>query len=229
MPKDLAKPGSQLPAEFKGHEGSPIGTEGIDGEDLILPRLKIIQATSLDEEQGVGKLKNTVTEEVFEKVIFTPITFRKGWLCFDPDETHSAPISRCFNEPSSEDESEAALCWKYNNWYQAQQKHPNCSDTYEFTVVLEDNNPCAISFKGTGITEVKKLITIVKFKGIPFFFNMVEMVTEKVKNEKGVFFVPKLKIVGPTSDEMRLYCLELLKTIAKKNIEVDYEPSDKPS
>lgn len=226
MGKDLVKAGKQLPEEFRSPEGLPIGTEGIEGDDLILPRLKIIQSTSLDEEEGIGKLKNTVTGEVFDKVIFTPITFRKGWLCFDPEETHSAPISRCFSEPDPEDESEAAKCWRYGNWYKATQKYPNCADVYEFTVVTEDNNLCAISFKGTGVIEIKKLITIIKFRRIPFFFNMVEISTEKVKNEKGVFFIPKLKMVIETSDELRHYCLELLNTLAKKNVEVDYEPSN---
>ena len=226
MEKALKKTGEQLPEEYKGENGVPLGTENIKGEDLVLPRIKIIQPTSQDSEDGLGMLKNSVTGEISDKVSFVAITFRKGWLCFDPDETHSAPTSRCFNEPNPIDKSDAAMCWKAKNWWEARQEYPNCSDVYEFSILLQDNTLAALSLKGTGVIEAKKFITAIKFRGTPFFFYTVELTTEKAKGEKGVYYVPKLNIVGDTSEELRQHGLELYNMLIERQVEVDYEPGN---
>jgi len=84
----------RLPKEFTGSGGSPLGTESIEPEDIILPRIRIIQPQSQDREEGEGKLKNSVTSEVYEEISFVPLMVIRGRLHFSPDEMFSPPDCR---------------------------------------------------------------------------------------------------------------------------------------
>lgn len=84
----------QLPKEFIGSAGLPLGTESIEPEDIILPRIRIIQPQSQDREEGEGKLRNSVTGEIYEEISFIPLMLIKGRLHFPEDEMFSPPDCR---------------------------------------------------------------------------------------------------------------------------------------
>jgi len=224
MAKEITKPNA-VPKEYISPSGVPIGTESISGEDILLPRIRIIQPTSLDSQDGVGKLKNSVTGEIHEKVDLIPLMMRRGWICFPEGQTHSAPESICFSPPLENDESLAAECWRLGSWYEARIKYPTCSDVREFPCLSSDGKLSAVSFKGTGIREAKKLITQVKFRGTPFFFYTVELTTEKAEGQKGIYYIPQLKITDETNTGIRKQCLEAVKFLRTRRIQVDYGPN----
>ena len=217
MAKDLAVKKQELPAEYIGKDGTPIGTENIDADDMILPRIRIIQPTSQDSEDGLGKLKNSVTEEVVDKLILIPLTVKKGRVFFPPNETHSAPDCRSTNGITGNDGNLCEEC-EFARWSEVP---PECAETRDFPVMLEDGSLAGISLKRSAIREAKKLITAIKMKGIPFFFVKVTLSTVKAESSKGVYYLPVIKITGLTNDEERKEGLALLKFLQEKHVDID--------
>lgn len=76
--------------EYMRHDGPSHGNENVGAEDLIIPRLEIVQAMSpcLDPSNGayiegakVGDIYNSVTRWVYgQRVLVVPVLFKKEWL-----------------------------------------------------------------------------------------------------------------------------------------------------
>lgn len=224
MLKDLAEQKAGLPEEYRTPGGIPIGTEDIRSEDILLPRLRIVQPTSLDSEDAMGEIRNSVTEETYEKIIVIPLTVRHGRILFPPEETHSGPICRSTDAIVSTEGQNCKECLKSHWGGEDGHEPPLCAETIDFPCLLEDGTMCALSLKRSAIKEAKKLISIVKFKNVPFFFLRLEVSTEKGEGQKGVYYVPKLKVIGETTNEERKRSLELCKFLQEREIKVDYEP-----
>ncbi len=79
----------ELP-EYMRHGGPAHGNEGVGADDLIIPRLEIVQAMSpcIDRSSAayidgaqVGDIYNSVTREVYgPRVLVVPVLFKKEWL-----------------------------------------------------------------------------------------------------------------------------------------------------
>ena len=86
----LAKTASQVPDHLKQYEGSNLGNEGVGQEDLIVPRLEVIQALGKQHVEGhddyiegakMGMLFNTVTQEVYgAEVLIIPCHYKREHL-----------------------------------------------------------------------------------------------------------------------------------------------------
>lgn len=248
----------KLPKEFVGSGGSPLGTEAIGAEDIILPRIRIIQPQSQDREEGEGKLKNSVTSEVYEKISFIPLMVIGGRLHFSQEEMFSPPDCRSTDRMVGTGtrldekglsgqfcgfggarkylkrqgvkkgnirteieklEKEGRICHLGDGF------PPECAESLEYPILL-DGLLCALSFKRTAISEAKKLNTVVKLRNIPFFFLKASLATEFVKSKKGQFYVPKLEVIGETSDEERHLAARYCRELIERRVEVDYSFSD---
>ncbi len=79
----------ELP-EYMRHEGPAHGNEGVAAEDMIIPRLEVVQGLSpcLDpnsaayiEGAKMGDIYNSVTRELYgAHVLVVPVLFKKEWL-----------------------------------------------------------------------------------------------------------------------------------------------------
>jgi len=79
----------EMPEWMKGMEQDDRGNEGITKEDLVIPRLSIIQAISpeLDENDPAyiegakaGMLFNTLTRKLYTEILVVPIMYEKVYL-----------------------------------------------------------------------------------------------------------------------------------------------------
>jgi len=85
----------QLPEWLK--KGDARGNEQVDSNDIMLPRIGIIQAISPQLKKNdpkyiagaeQGRLYNTLTDELYgdEGILFVPVLFRKEWIAFKDRE-----------------------------------------------------------------------------------------------------------------------------------------------
>jgi len=240
--------------EFTGSNGSPLGTETIEPEDIILPRIRIIQPQSQDRDEGEGKLKNSVTSKVYEEITFIPLMVIGGRLHFSPDEMFSPPDCRSSDRiigtgPRLDEKGSSGQFCGFSGAKKYLKKQgvkkediklqieklekegkichlgdgfpPECCESLEYPILL-DGLLCALSFKRTAISEAKKLNTIVKLQNIPFFFLKANLTTEFVKSRKGQFYVPRVEVIGETSDEKRHLAARYVRELIEKRVEVDY-------
>jgi hypothetical protein len=222
MAKELAKPKNGLPAIYTNKAGIPIGTENIGSDDILLPRLRIVQPTSLDSEEGLGKIRNSVTEDLYNRLVVIPLMVKRSRIYFPPDDTHSAPECRSLDGMVSIDGKSCKDCLKSNWGGEDGHQPPLCAEARDFPCLLEDGTLCALSLKRSGIVEAKKLETVIKFKNIPFFFIKVEVSTKKAESKKGVYYTMVLKVVNETTEEERKRALEICKFLQKRQVQVDY-------
>jgi hypothetical protein len=93
-PKAVASPlavvGNTVPAYID--QQSAKGNENVGREDLVIPRIELVQALSpcLDENDGayiegskMGQMFNTVTRQIYRPPLtFVPVYYYKEWLCW---------------------------------------------------------------------------------------------------------------------------------------------------
>jgi hypothetical protein len=81
--------GAQLPAYLQQHQGSGSGLKGLDMSDIIVPRIKLMQATSEEitafDDAKVGQFwLNVLDQPLGPKFDFIPISNRKRYLLSVP-------------------------------------------------------------------------------------------------------------------------------------------------
>ncbi|GAI02262.1 unnamed protein product [marine sediment metagenome] len=92
--KELKERKSQVPVETR-----PIvpGTEEEAAEDLAMPRLRLLQSTSTEVEEGdskAGQIRHSLSGQEWETVEIIPFCIRKSRIHFDSKNPKGAPI--CF-------------------------------------------------------------------------------------------------------------------------------------
>lgn len=80
-----------VPDYLKNQQGAGRGSEGVNIEDMVLPRLEIVQSQSpikdTNEDAKEGFLFNTATNEVIGDVAyFVPVSFRKEFIVWKDKE-----------------------------------------------------------------------------------------------------------------------------------------------
>lgn len=87
---EVAKADNNMPAFLKTHMGDTRGSEEVGADDLVIPRIELVQALSACRKRTdptfidgavEGMLYNNVTRELYgDEVNVVPIYFRKEWL-----------------------------------------------------------------------------------------------------------------------------------------------------
>lgn len=226
MAKEVAKREVELPAEYIGEGGIPVGTENITKDDFVLPRIRIIQPTSRDSDKGIGKFCNSVTGEVFSSLKIVPLTVTHGRVCFSVAETHSSPICRSLDGIVSVEGRKCAECGDSIGWTEEQPGPPQCAELRNIPCLLENGEIAGLSFKRGAISEAKRIITVVKMRNTPFFFWKIELTIQKAEGQKGVYYAPKVFKWEETDEITRKKALELVRFLQGKAIDVDYTGKD---
>lgn len=174
--------------------GDTRGHEGIEQNDLILPRLAVAQPTSPELVRGepkyiaglqAGDLFNTVTRESYGQGPVRVVIVRRE----KPRAVEFAPMAegggiRDMNVPLTDPRCQ----------FGANGERPAATEFREYIAVLADTlEPIALSFKGTSLKSAKMLNTLLEmpFKGksIPYFARVFAITASLKSNEKGKFYV----------------------------------------
>lgn len=221
---------AKLPETPKGFEG------GIDDDDVILPRVKLIQAMSPEMSEGlglnVGDLVNSLTKEPLSDT-FIPIFMTKNFIRFNPrskDDPNFNPEfgpgdiiwrttdpadPRVADECRFGDNGEKPVAVMFMNFFC---KFEGCS------------MPIILSFSKTSYKAGKQLLSLCRFSEGDMFSRQYKLTTTMESSDSGTYAVLRVSPAGKVSDADYQKCLQLWKdfSVKKKDIVVDHENEERP-
>lgn len=205
------------------------GTEAISSEDIVLPRLRLLQDTSAEvkaQESKAGRLKHSLTEVIVDTAEFIPISMYKSRLMFDPDNREGAPLCRSIDMKKGSDGTSCAEC---DNAKWKEGKPPICNTIFNYLIIQPNEigtmiMPTILSLMKTSAQAALKLNTSVEFT-LPRqpFWNRVWLLQPKQKHfPKGPAYLLNVTQVRETSDKERKWCELIYKnTLGKKIVEAE--------
>lgn len=182
------------------------GKEDIRTEDLIIPRLAVAQALSPQVIEGEeafieglrpGELFNTLTSDSYGRGPVKVIIVKRNKPIFHLIEGEGK--DRAITERNL-DPQDPRCQWDGDT-------PPLATEFREFFAVhAETGEPLGLSFKSTSIKAAKELDTFITLaKNVPLWGRVYAVTTLQRKNDKGVFFVFKVRPAGyPTEDAFKV-------------------------
>jgi len=220
MNKDLEKRDNSLTApKGRGFE------EGINKEELEIPRAKLLQALSpevQDDGLAQGLIINSMTKVALPEV-FVPIFKFTNWIRFNPRSDKDPAYDSAFgpgdiiwrssdpNDPKVieegkfGDDGSTPLATKFLNF---------------FSYFAGCDMPVVISFSKTSFRAGKRLLSLAAFKGGDMFAHAYRLNAKKVDNDKGKYYVLEVAPSGPAPDEDKRVCEDWYETFRLKPITV---------
>lgn len=194
----------------------------IPSDKLTIPRLSLLQSNSdavQNSDFPVGQYHNTVTNSLYgETVQIIPLKIHFGAIYIINGEGMKCKsvdgITNMYGDPCAE----CPFGVNYKVW--TEKERPKCSETIDILAMeAESGEPIIFTFKVNGYKEGKRLVTNLKLNKQAC---AVRLGAEKEKNEKGTFYVPKVKALVPLNKEQfeaAMYWKESLATKSYETVE----------
>lgn len=193
------------------------GFEDVDQDDLIIPRIKIMQATSPDRKDKAlglseGDIIDTLTKEKLgEDDYFVPVFMYKsnilwnprsegGWSCMSSDGVTGFPS----------DGSDPMLCGKtckkclFDNSKRGAEAVPECTPNLNFFGFLSPSfQPVILGFSKSNYREGKTLLSQATFARGPLWASGYKLVAKEKKDDSNEWYIinPVKKREKTTADE----------------------------
>ena len=190
-------------AELATKKGEAIlGLENLGREDIVMPKIKLLQATSMEVSSGKakpGQFFNLTTDEVLDTVDdIVLLCLGHSRIKFQqPFKRGAQPLCRSFDGICSTDGVVCKTCkdCDWNSLEEGQTK-PACNMGYTWLAVKYDENgnfgvPFRFIVSGAGVSELKKFITTLSTTGYPPFIFRAQISSEQKTSDQGVYFIPK--------------------------------------
>ena len=217
-------------AEFQRLMGeyASAGVENVTSDDIVLPRLLMLQPTSpLSSEDPfrAGYLVNSVSREHYgAKYAFYVIHYYGTRVHWESKEIGSPIDCRSDNnltgikQDADHGNGVCAAC-PYSSWNRDgnTQIPPECTEFKNLIVVPADkidNIPMMFSAKRTGVRAIQEFLSAVKFSKQPMFAYQYMISSKKTENARGTFYTPELTRGPKVSD------LATLKELIKLNTQM---------
>jgi hypothetical protein len=221
----LVREGKLLPAQRPVPEVAYVGDEeGFFPDDLAIPRWRIVQPTCRIEGAKVGTFRHTLSNEEREKLENVVFLRRHNGRILFPDDDYSGQ-RECWSYdglvPAKEeimaktgDEPKSPCCVRKTNgqkivvcsfamWESADDSTtPMCKETISFLGVDKEFVPFWVSFHGSAIPVVRKLISSIYLQKKKYAFRgealhlrdfRLTLALKLTINEKGKFYVPVME------------------------------------
>jgi len=182
-PNELA-----IPDEYLGE-----GLEGIDQDDLTMPRIRVIQPTSkLDGDPGT--FHNNLTQATKKRIDAVLLRVTKSRVCWDSGDLAAPPVCASDDAITPRAEYEMVFAKTCASCPQARWGSdgvpPACRFTYNFLGAdrEDDDAPFVLSLSGASIKQAKRVISAFALKRKPLWSRPVTIQAVEVKNDKGRFY-----------------------------------------
>lgn len=210
------------------------GFEDVKPEDVIIPRLKVINAMSPERQEGKaeeGSIINSLTmEPIAPTAKFVPIKMYYSCIRWNPDRQADPRIfCRSFDGKIGENEDGTLACStcgrnKFDNSKSGKAAQPECTNYINFMGFLDDNPmPVVLSFSRTNYNEGKKLLSIARSMRAAIWNYAYTIGSVKVAKDRNQWFNIQVQMAGETTPEQRALAFELFKAYEHAQLKVDYE------
>lgn len=216
---------------------APLGFEEADSGDLVIPRIKVINALSPERQDGVaneGDIINSLTKElILPEHKFVPLKVTYSNIEWIPRNEGEGIKCRSFNGKIGNNNitGQTLACStcrrnEFDNTKQGKDAHPKCTKFINFLGFFEhDPMPVVLSFARTNYNEGKKLLSIAKSLR-DNMFNHSYSITSKIQTkDKNRWYNLSTILVGDTSQEMREFAKEVYYSLADRELKLDIEES----
>lgn len=190
----------------------PVGLEGMFEDDVIVPRVSIVQPVS--REGTPGRLKMNITGEERETIDLVVLRVQRGKVLWN-STLGEDPVCRSNDGlvPSAENPQSDVCCevhgahlrpvcpaatWRQKPGNGGRLEPPACRDTY--TVIAFDlttETPFLMALHGSGLRAVRVLRTVLLQRRLNIYDAACTLRLRKQTNGKGTYYVPEFTDVRP--------------------------------
>jgi hypothetical protein len=224
------------PAELANASNVPMGFEDEDADDLIVPRVKVIQTLSPERKDKIaeeGDIINSLTKEKLNGKTFIPV-FKFNNNVFWRDRSEGGGI-KCIardGKVGTQSDSTMLMCaqcrrCEFDNTKQGKDAMPTCTKYINFFGFFAgERSPIILSFSKTCYNEGKKLYSLAKVT-MQNMWNFGYRLDEKLMAKGGnEWYVPVMTSVGPTDEEDRAYGMALYQMYRNNMQNVEFDMDD---
>ncbi|HOA81733.1 MAG TPA: hypothetical protein PKK61_11840 [Defluviitaleaceae bacterium] len=187
--------------EFRTGKGEEIiGLEAIDRSDIKLPKIKLIQSTSVEAQKGkcpAGHFFNVVTGETYPELRCKLLVLGKSRVMWKkPFKRGEEPLCRSFDGVLKFDGTKKCANCQYQSWDNIAEgdNKPACNMSYVWLGLDENKKPFRLIASGASVAPTKNFLNkILPNKLPPFVYNVI-IRTEQKENESGIFYVMTYEI-----------------------------------
>jgi len=169
----------------------PEGLEFLDQEDIIFPRIRLVQPTSKTDNGKPGDFVNDLTGEVFRERRLHVVRYYPGQALWDDESDVPICVSRDGKVPDPSIETPFAesceTCAK-SQWID--NKPPDCAKTYSFVVIdLESGMPCTLQVSRTSAQAAKKILSFAFLNKLPLRELECKIASKEQRQGRGVYYI----------------------------------------
>ena len=205
--KELAK---QETKELARVEQPPRGFDNFTNDDLIIPRLRLLQGLSQAVVDGIGSIgqwQDSLTGEILgDSVEIVLLGKKNGAVMFENGSMACKSDDGQINMHGDLCSSCPHGCYHGQEWKDGEAP-PACASTIDFTCITrktlsgDEIRPIVMSFSKTAYKVGRKLASMARFSGKDIFACAYKLSSEKVKKPKGTIAVPIVTPAGRLSAE----------------------------
>jgi len=190
-----------------------------DPNDLLLPRIELLQALSPAVTQGkgtAGQLVNQISKSPLPTNIFVPIAMHRKFIKWVPRD-EGGGIEYQTNDPKDPRVIEDT------KWGPHGEK-PSCTKYTNFLVLLEGQTlPIILSFAMTSYQAGRKLYTMCKMAGGDIWNKKYKLSSLQKQNNKGVFYTFEVDEAGDTDEGDRKNAEVLYESFSTRDLNFEVE------
>lgn len=199
---------------------APMGFDDDDADDLIIPRVKMVQAMSPERKEKVadeGDIINSLTKDKLNGKVFIPVFKFNNNILWNPREAGGGMkcVARDGKMGTELDTQVTKLCracgkCEFDNTKKGKEAAPTCTKYINFFGFFEgEQAPIILSFARTNFAEGKKLYSLAKVTMQNMFNNGYKLVEKECNKNGNSWFIIDVKPNGPTSAEDREFATAL--------------------
>ena len=210
---------------------APKGFEDEQEDDMIIPRVKIVQTLSPERKEGEadeGDIINSLTKEKLNDKVFVPVfKFNNNIEWIPRDEGGGIACSARDGKHGVTADGEELLCKQckrneFDNTKKGKEAIPKCTKYINFFGFMSGERiPIILSFAKTNFKEGKKMYSIAKVSMQNMWNNGYKLNEKKVAKNGNEWFIITATPAGPTDEEDRQFAVELYKNFRDKALAYD--------